>query len=261
MRFEERLPIRLVIRALLTLFLIVGLGLQAAFYQYGPTPLLFGLLLGVPLFLFICARLIFRRWVARAAGDLDTASLVGSRVKRRVESTFAAIRRARRRNRVRRVELAALEAAKHDGMLSPDGVRTAAEALFRLVHLAWRAGDPGRLATLLGPDLLAEWEQRRSERVANEPHEVVGDVRVEYVSFTTGERCDDPRVVVLIEAMLGRDTGDRREQQTGPGLRRLCQYWTLGVRDGLFTVLDIEERTEGEHHLAEPIGAPSAAAR
>lgn len=261
MRFEERLAIRLVIRALIPLLLIGGLALQGAFYRYGPTPLFFGLLLGVPLFLFICARLIIRRQVVGASGELDAAHLVGRRVKWRVEDTFAAIRRARRRNRVRRVELAASEAAKHDELLSPDGVRTAAEALFRLVHLASRAGDPGRLDTLLGPELLAEWEQRRAEDIANEPNEVVGDVRVEYVGFTTGERSDDPRVVVLIEAMLGRDTGDRPELQTGRGLRRLCQYWTLGVRNGLFTVLDIEERTAGEHHLAEPIGAPSAAAR
>jgi hypothetical protein len=70
---------------------------------------------------------------------------------------------------------------------------------------------------------------------------------VEYVGFDAGGR-DESRVVVLIEATL-------REHA---GLRRLCQYWTLGVRDGLFHVLEIEDHSEGKHHLSEPIGGTPA---
>ena len=176
MRFEERLALRLVIKVVFALLLIGAPTLQLAYHHYGPTPLFLALLLGVPLFLVICARLIIRRRVARASGDRDTASRLYIRVKRRVESAFAATHRARRRGRVRQAERAALEAAKRDELLSPAGVRTAAESLFRLVHLAWSARDPGRLATLLDPQLLAEWDQRAPKRgEANEPHEVVGD--------------------------------------------------------------------------------------
>ena len=256
MRLEDRLALSLVIRGVLAVLLVGGAVLQAAFYQYGPTPLFFAVLLGVPLFLVICARVIIRRRVGRASSDGDPAGRLGRAVKRRLQSAVAAIHSARRRGRVRDVERAASEAAKRDDLLAPEGVRTAAEALFRLVHLAWSARDAERLATLLDRALMAEWEQRRSERgVAAEPHEVVGDVRVEYVGFTTGKRLDDTRVVVLIEAMLGAHSEYCGALETGPRLRRVCQYWTLGVRDGLFTVLKIEERTDGEHHLAEPIGA------
>ena len=264
MRYEERLARRLAIRfvfkSAVELALFWGLVVSSVYYFHGPTPTFFGLLLGAPLLLLICARL-FTRWrLARASGGPDIGSLVGRQAKRRVENAFAAIRRARRRNRVLRVELAALEAAEREELFSPERVRTAAEALFRLVQRASSAHDSERLATLLEPELMAEWEQRTTRPGANEPHEVVGEVRVEFVGFNAGERREDLRVVVLIEAMMRADHEDRAAP-TSPVLHRLCQYWTLGVRDGLFTVLDIEERPQGDHHLADPIGVPSATGR
>lgn len=240
MRFEARLVPRFLLGAK-ALALLVGIALQVAFFYFGATPIFYALLLGVPLFLLICARLIIRRRLTRASGGPDVATLVGRQAKRRVENAFAAIRRARRRHRVRRVELAALEAAEHEELFSPESVRTAAEALFRLVHLAGGARDPGRLATLLGPELMAEWEQREAQPGANEPHEVLGDVGVEYVGFKTGESREDLRVVVLIEAMMRADA-EQRSALTSPSLQRLCQYWTLGFPGGRFTLLDIEER-------------------
>ena len=83
---------------------------------------------------------------------------------------------------------------------------------------------------------------------------------MEYVGFKAGDCREGLRVIVLIEAMM-RAEAEQRSALTSPSLQRLCQYWTLGFRDGPYTVLDIEERTEGDHHLVEPIGAPSGAAR
>ena len=258
MRFEEWLALRLVIRAVLPLLLIGGAALSATYYHYGPTPRFFALLLGVPLSLVICARLVIRWRAVRPSAD--GASRLGTPLKRRVQGAFVAIRRARRRRRVRHVELAASEAAKREELLSPERVRTAAEALFRLVHLSSRARDRSGLATLLDPQLLAEWEQLRARSGdANEPHEVLGDIRVEYVGFTTGERPEDVRVVVLIEATLGDAGEDRRPMHTESGRQRVCQYCTLGVRDALFTVAKIDERSDGGQHLAEPAGAPATA--
>lgn len=185
-----------------------------------------------------------RRRRRRAPAVLTDAAAT---VKRRLDETVASIHRARRRRRVRRVEMAALRAAEGNELLSPEAVRRAAEALLRLVHLACRARDRRRLASLLGPDLLARW----ADPLVADPRlprgEPLGEVRVEYVGFDEGGR-EEPRVVVLIEAALREPAG----------LRRLCQYWTLGVRDGLFYVLEIEEHTEGKHHLSEPIGGTPA---
>jgi hypothetical protein len=226
-----------------------------AVLDHGSDPLFFVLLFGVPVLFLICACLIIRWWMAKAAGAPESESAVRI-VKRRMEAAFAAVRRARRRGRLRRVELAAMKAARGDELLSPEGVRAAAEALFRLVHLALSARDPGRLATLLGPELLTRVERHPSTRNAvTGPHEVVGDVLVEYVGFTTGKRPDEDRVVVLSEAVLRHGTEGRSALQIDHGPRPVCQHWTLGIRDGTFIVLDIEERTDGEHHLQEPIGA------
>jgi len=66
-------------------------------------------------------------------------------------------------------------------------------------------------------------------------------------------------MVVLIEAVLGTYAEDDRGRRTDGGDRRLCRYWTLGLHEGLWRVLNVEERAQGQHHLAEPIGAPAGA--
>jgi hypothetical protein len=262
---EERLALRLAFRVVALLLLVVTATAGQA-YGRGGRPLWFAVPVGVLVILLIGARLIATRSGARPPGTVlwDTAKRGGRWVRGLVERVVAAVHAARRRGRVRRVELAALEAAEDEDVLSPDSVRTSAESLFRLVQLAWDARDPGRLATLLGPELLAEWEQRLAELQRNgrdERVEVIGEVRVEYVGFTTPERGQAPRAVVLIEATLREYEEDHRGRQTDGQTRHLCEYWTLGLRDGLWTVLTIEERAEGKHHLAEPIGTPSAAPR
>lgn len=257
MNVEARLALRLAIRVVALMLVVAAAAGRSIGYSTGP--LWVAVPVSITVILLTYARLVSRRSGGKPPHALvwDTAKRGGAGVKRLVE-------RARRRERVRRVELAALEAAEGDDRLSPDSVRTSAEALFRLVQLAWEARDPGRLATLLGPELMAKSEQRiaqvpRSGR--DERLEVVGEVRVEYVGFTVPNNDMGPRVVVLIEATVRAFAQDHRDRQADAELRHMCEYWTLGLADGLWTVLAIEDRAEGKHHLAEPIGAPSAVPR
>jgi len=133
-------------------------------------PLWLAIAVSVPVILLLYARLVVRRTGGKSPRFLDWVTMKdgGRRVKHLVERALATVGSARRRERVRQVELAALEVAEDDGPLSPDAVRTAAEALFRIL-------DP--------------WPPR----------------------------------------------------------------------GGLWRVLNVEERAQGKHHLADPIGAPTAA--
>jgi predicted lipid-binding transport protein (Tim44 family) len=170
-----------------------------------------------------------------------------------------------RRRRVREVERAAGEAGEDDERFLPERVHAAAEQLFLDAQNAWDARDRTRLAMLLDRDLLVEWERRLDDFDAKGWHnraEVLGDVRVDYVGVTNREEADDDRVVVLIEATLRAYVVDRdgkkilRKDETDDAVD-LSQYWTLGLRDGRWILLSIEERAEGEHHLSEPIvGSP-----
>ena len=171
-------------------------------------------------------------------------------------------RRRRRLKRVRQVELAALEAAEDDERFAPEALRVAAEELFREVQRAWDERDEARLAALLGADLLEEWEHRLADFRRKGWHSrvrVPGEVRVEYVGLTNQESEADDRAVVRIETVL-RAWVDRRggriyrKGESGETVK-LCQYWTLGIRDGLWILVSIEEGIEGEHHLDAAIVA------
>lgn len=254
---EARLALRLAM-AVTFLVLLAATAAAGEAYGYGPPGPRRAILL-IVVILLIYARLYARRSGGKAPEFVvrDAARRGGRRLRELVAGAVAALHRARRRGRVRQVERAALDAAEDHDALSPESVRTAAESLFRLVHLAWEARDAERLAKLLGPELLAERRQRLAALPASGPRErqeVVGDVRVEYVGFSVPEPGNGPRAVVLIEATLRADSEHHRGRRSDGDPRRLCQYWTLGRRDGLWTVLDIEERAEGKHHLAEPIG-------
>ena len=173
----------------------------------------------------------------------------------------AALGRKRRGERVEDVELAAVEAAAEHERFAAERVRSAAEALFRDVQSAWDARDSERLATLLGPDLLAEWERRLADFDAKGWHsraEVLGDVNVEYVGLANREGESDDRAVVLIEAGLRAYVQDkdgnvilRKDEQDD--VMRLSQYWTLGARGEGWALLSIEELDEGSHNLTDPL--------
>lgn len=176
---------------------------------------------------------------------------------------LSALRRKRRAERVRQVELAAAEAAEDDERFAPEAVRTAAEALFREVQRSWDARDSARLATLLGPDLLVEWERRLADFKRKRWHsrvQVPGEVRVEYVGLTNREGDRDDRVVVRIEATVRAYVEDRRGRRTyrkgeSGDTIQLCQYWTLGIRDNRWILVSIEEASEGDHQLDQAIVA------
>ena len=240
---EEGLLLRLAL-GVAGLVIIVGSALSGTYARGRP------IWIAVPIAL-MGILVIYGRLVSRRGGSAPGSAVwkavkaAASRLRRASRRTLARSRGRRRRARVRRVERAAVEAAKDDELLAPEAVRTAADSLFRLVQLARRERDPGRLAPLMGRELLTEWERRLADAPSGERVEVVGDVEVEYVGFTGGSADDGPRAVVLIEAELVVDGA----------ARPVCEFWTLGLRGGLWTVLTIEGHREGSHQLREPIEA------
>jgi predicted lipid-binding transport protein (Tim44 family) len=172
----------------------------------------------------------------------------------------AARYRARRRARVKQVELAAHEAAQDDAAFAPDIVREQAAKLFREIQNAWSRGDIAGLKQLVGGDLMVEWERRLKDferkgwrnRVA-----IMTGPLVEYVGMTNRAEDHADRVVVRVEARLQDVVIDRYGNQlahnaTNTTARTLAEYWTLGKRqdDGHWMLLSIEQRAEGDHHLS-----------
>src|SRR3954468_9973864 len=66
----------------------------------------------------------------------------------------------RRHKRARRVALAAAEASEDDAAFDPALVRDQAIRLFKDIQSAWDARDRGKLADMVGPDLMVEWKCR-----------------------------------------------------------------------------------------------------
>jgi predicted lipid-binding transport protein (Tim44 family) len=201
-------------------------------------------------------------WLKGESGTGPGARLV-SGARDLVDRPLSLVRRRRRGGRVREVELAAVEAGEDDDRFLPARFHTAAEQLFRDVQQAWDARDTARLGTLLGPELLEEWERRLADFSAKRWHsrvEVLGDVRTEYVGLENREGLDQDRAIVLVEAILRAYVETPRKKKI---LRkgefddaiRLSQYWTLGRREDRWILLSIEERAEGDYHLAESIVA------
>ena len=210
----------------------------------GGRPIWLGAPIGLVVMLVIYGTLISRRG-GRGPGTAirEAVSRATRRARPALRRGLARLRGIRRRGRVRQVELAATEAAKDDELLAPERVRTVAEALFRLVQLARAERDPGRLPSLMDGKLLTEWERRLADAPPGERAEVLGEVEVEYVGFTAASAEEGPRAVVVVEAelLINGET------------QALSEFWTLGLRDGLWTVVAIEGHKEGSHQLREPI--------
>ena len=178
-------------------------------------------------------------------------------------------RAARRQtaSRERRVELAAAEAAEDDPAFAPETVRSSATRLFKDIQAAWSADDRQRLGTLVGPDLMREWDrrlddfQRRGWRNRVEP---VGEPTVQYVSLVHRGTAGDDRVVVRLEARIRDIVVDRlgnHIKRTGhlSETVRLREYWTL-ARTGPgasrpWILTSIEQGAEGQHALGERLVA------
>ena len=176
--------------------------------------------------------------------------------------TVARVRR-KRRDRVKKVKLASAEAAEDDPAFAADTLVTAADMLFRYVQQAWDGRDRQRLAQLVGPELMVEWNRRLDDFDAKGWHnrvEIIGAPTIEYVGLVNREKDDEDRAVVRIECMLQDyviDSGGNTINHTGSNstTTSLREYWTLAKRSGYWSVASIESDTEGLHELDEQIVA------
>jgi predicted lipid-binding transport protein (Tim44 family) len=160
-------------------------------------------------------------------------------------------------SREEQVRLAALEAAEDNPAFVAGMVEADAEQLFRAAQAAWDARDRNRLRELVGAELLVEWERRLDDFERRGWHnrvEVLGEVQVDYVGLNNSTEEREDRAVVRIVASLrdyvSDDTG-RTLSRVGEWNEKgtMCEYWTLGRRDGRWILLSIEQQGEGDHHL------------
>ena len=170
--------------------------------------------------------------------------------------------RRQSRERERRVELAAAEAADEDPVFGPEHVRVAAGALFTAIQLAWDSADRLALRRMIAPRLLDEWERRLDEMQARgwrNRVQLIGEPKVEYLGIRRGT---EDRVVVRIEAKLRDfvvDRNGRHIKRAGQFTEttRLREYWTLERTGDHWILASIEQGAEGEHALTDTI-APTA---
>jgi predicted lipid-binding transport protein (Tim44 family) len=169
--------------------------------------------------------------------------------------------RAVRRQRVRQVELAALEAAENDREFASDRVRSETESIFRGIEQAWSADDRAGLAQLVGPDLMVEWNRRLDDFARRGWHNqvtILGAPQIEYVGLVNRAEERDDRVVIRLSARMRDvvvDSWGRQVLRRGSvsDVTSMCEYWTLGKRAGKWMLLSIEQEREGQHELFEEI--------
>jgi predicted lipid-binding transport protein (Tim44 family) len=172
-------------------------------------------------------------------------------------------RRPGRNSRERRVELAAAEAAEADPTFAADAVRHAAARLFCDIQSAWDADDRGRLRSLVGPDLLTEWERRLDDyarRGWRNHVEVLGEPAVELLGLVHRGDATTDHVVVRIDARMKDyvvDRSGRHLKRTGRlgETTRVREFWSLGRPTGHWMLVSIEENREGSHAMDEQIVA------
>jgi predicted lipid-binding transport protein (Tim44 family) len=166
-------------------------------------------------------------------------------------------RSAHRSVRANRVEVAAAEAADDDAAFSPDVVKEQATRLFEEIQAAWDAGDRQRLRDRVGRNLMVEWDRRLDDferRGLRNRVSVLSGPEIKYVSMTNRADDRDDRVVVHVKATIKDVVVDSHGSTTNHGgsptpRRRLGEYWTLGKRDGRWTLLSIEQEAEGHHNV------------
>jgi predicted lipid-binding transport protein (Tim44 family) len=221
---------------------------------------------------YIVLQLLFR--IAVLGHGLGALVLIGlaiiyfvmSRVVPHAHSSWSArgatATQSRRRTaeRQHRVTAAAAEAAEDDPEFAADVVKPAAASLFKQVQAAWDAGNRTKLARLVAPDLLTEWERRLDDlarRGWRNHVEVMTDPSVDYVGLdaTSG------RVTVRIEAKLRDYVTDHLGNHIKRAGRltdtvKVREFWTLGkTENGRWRLVSIEHGAEGSHVMSEPIVA------
>lgn len=164
-------------------------------------------------------------------------------------------------DRDQRVRLAAVEAAEDDPLFAPGLVEERAARLFVAIQRAWSDDDIARLRTMVGPELMVEWEARLADfrrKGWRNPVDVLEGPEVRYVRVVNRAGDDEDVVVVHLTARLRDVAIDRYgEQLIGdePDVSRISEYWTLGKRGAEWVVVSIEEEREGAHHLTDPVVA------
>jgi predicted lipid-binding transport protein (Tim44 family) len=179
---------------------------------------------------------------------------------------YLAIHSVRYRRKVRerdeRVRTASAEAAEDDTYFAASDLEAAARDLFVACQEAWDARDRERLASLVGPDLLVEWNRRLDDFDRKGWHNrvsVLSPPRIEYVGLVNREDDTEDRAVVRITAslrsfVLGKGGQKIMRKGSKSEEMKLCEYWTLARSgDSSWMVVSIEQRAEGDHHLDEEI--------
>jgi predicted lipid-binding transport protein (Tim44 family) len=163
--------------------------------------------------------------------------------------------------RLSAVRAAALEASQDDPLFDEELVCDRAAALFVRIQRAWSNDDISALRTMVGPELMVEWEARlgdfRRKGWRNEVT-VVDGPQVRYVGLENRAGDAEDRAVVLLTARLQDVVLDRRgyvlPNDEGSDAR-VSEFWTLGKRGGDWAVVSIEQEREGAHHLKAPLVA------
>lgn len=171
--------------------------------------------------------------------------------------------RRKLRKREAAVHTASAEAAEDDPYFAAAELERHAIGLFRACQEAWDARDRARLAQLVGPDLLVEWERRLDDFDRKGWHNrvhVKEDPEIQYVGLVNREDDADDRAVVRIEALLQAYVLDRagnkvlRKEARSENVK-LIEYWTIAPVNGYWKVMSIEQSAEGDHHLDAKIVA------
>lgn len=166
------------------------------------------------------------------------------------------------RSRIPRTRSAAAEAGLDDPRYEPERVQAYVADLFCAIQAAWSQDDRARLASLVGPDLMVEWEERLRDFAlkgwSNEV-QVRGPVHVDYVGLRNVADAQERSVTVRVSARV-RDVVIDRDGQTIHRRHSLldtyhiCEYWTLTPRaDDGWLLASIEQHREGLHELDEPL--------
>ncbi|MBJ7332988.1 MAG: TIM44-like domain-containing protein, partial [Solirubrobacteraceae bacterium] len=175
--------------------------------------------------------------------------------------------RKKRRARDAAVRLASAEAADDDAYFHHEAVEQEATALFLAVQQAWSTNDVAQLHTMVGADLMVEWERRlrdfESKGWRNVCH-VHNAPELKYVGLVNREDDTEDRVTVHLSATMDDYVEDRNgnkieHNESSSTQRLLEEYWTL-ARHGSgerWTLVSIEADAEGHHHLdAEIVASP-----
>jgi hypothetical protein len=183
--------------------------------------------------------------------------------------------RVKVRERDSRVRTASAEAASDDPYFEASELESHARGLFVACQEAWDARDMARLSSLVGPDLMVEWERRLDDFESKGWHNrvsVLAPPKIEYVGLVNREDDTEDRAVVRITASLHAYVEDRagekimRKEAKSERIE-LVEYWTLARSDSSsgsagWKVVSIEQRAEGDHHLdSEIVASPWSDAR